>query len=373
MIPNRGPRVQRRFRGRRTGATLVLLCLLLPVVLIVAAFAINVAHMELTRTELQIATDLATRAAGRTLAVTGDQQQAISSASRLLARNPVANKPLPLSGVDVEFGVATRTAENQRYSFAKGAKPNSVHVESNGSVQVPMLFPTMGVPVDFRPIKKAVSTRMVLDIALVLDRSGSMAFAANEVAGPGIPLAAPLGWAFGFPVPKPSRWDDAVQAAYQFLDLIEKTGYDEHVSLATYSTDYSDDIDLTEDFKSIKASLELRSKIFLGGATNIGGGMLAGLDTLSNKKAARPWATRVMVVLTDGIHNFGADPIQTARQLAAEHVIIYTVTFSKEADQSRMAQVAAIGTGKHYHATSGAELVYAFEDIARSLPTLLTY
>ncbi len=373
MNPNRVHRTQRRFKGRRKGATLVLLCLLLPVVLIVAAFAINVAHMELTRTELQIATDLATRAAGRTLAITGDQQQAISSASRMLTRNPVANKPLPLSGVDVEFGVATRTAENQRYSFAAGDQPNSVRVESNGSVQFPMLFPTMGVPVDFRPIKKAVATKMVLDIALVLDRSGSMAFAANEVAGPGVPLAAPAGWAFGAPVPKPSRWDDAVQAAHQFLNLIDETGYDEHVSLSTYSTFYSDDVDLTEDFNLIKTSLERRSQSFVGGATNIGGGMLAGLETLSNKQTARPWATRVMVVLTDGIHNYGVDPIQTSRQLAAEHVIIYTVTFSNEADQSRMAQVAATGTGKHYHATTGAELVYAFEDIARSLPTLLTY
>ncbi len=45
----------------------------------------------------------------------------------------------------------------------------------------------MGIPIDFRPIKSAISTQMELDVALVIDRSGSMAYSATEIAGYGPP------------------------------------------------------------------------------------------------------------------------------------------------------------------------------------------
>lgn len=48
---------------------------------------------------------------------------------------------------------------------------NAVHIDVNGSFKVRMLFPTLGVPVPFRPFKSAISTQTEIDIALVLDRS----------------------------------------------------------------------------------------------------------------------------------------------------------------------------------------------------------
>ncbi len=80
-----------------------------------------------------------------------------------------------------------------------------------------------------------------------------------------------------------------------------------------------------------------------------------------------------MIVLTDGNHNTGTDPIYAAKLVAADHIQIYTVTFSAEADTTRMAEVAQIGGGRHFHANGGTELVEAFEEIFRSLPTLITY
>ena len=56
---------------------MAVLALMLPVILAIAAYAINVVYMEAARTELQITTDVATRAAGRMLAVTGDEEQAL--------------------------------------------------------------------------------------------------------------------------------------------------------------------------------------------------------------------------------------------------------------------------------------------------------
>ncbi len=144
--------IAKRARKRR-GVSVVFLTLLFPTVLSISAYSINVAYMELGRTELQITTDVATRAAGRALAVTGKQSEATLAAERLMAANPFANQKLTLSDVDIVFGVSTRHGEFDRYAFASGPKPNAVKVVGNGNVQVPMLFPTLGVDVKYNPSK----------------------------------------------------------------------------------------------------------------------------------------------------------------------------------------------------------------------------
>ncbi len=360
-------------RLRRRGTTLVVLTFLLPVVLAIAAYSINVVYMELARTEQQITTDVATRAAGRMLAVTGDKHQATFAAERLMKANPFANTTMTLSGADIVFGVSTRQSANERYSFKEGKNPNAVQIRSNGTIQVPMLFPTLGIPVDFRPIKAAISTQSELDVALVIDRSGSMAFGVNEQSGNYKPAAAPSGWKFGQRVPPKSRWLDAVSAVNSFLDLLSESRLDEHVSLSTYSDKSDLDVELTNNYRSIQKSLATQSEKFRGGATNIGEGILDGIKSLASRSRARPWASRVMIVLTDGIHNIGTDPIYAAVRAADEDIMIFTITFSSEADIPRMEDVAMAGAGRHIHAASASELASAFKAISDRLPTLLTY
>jgi len=363
---------KRRMRGRR-GATAAMLALMLPVVLAIASYAINVVYMELARTELQITVDVSTRAAGRVLAVTRDKAKAIAAAETLMAENPFANQQMNLNGSDIVFGVSTRFSESERYGFKPGVNPNAVQIQANGKIKVPMLFPTMGVPIDFRPIKTTISTQSEMDIALVVDRSGSMAFSASEISGNYNPAAAPVGWNFGDPVPPKARWLDAVNAVNSFLLLLEQSSQEEHVSLTTYNDTAKTEVALSNNYFAIEKVMFGYSAKFDSGATNIGDGILFGANALADKKTARSWATRVIIVLTDGIHNTGTDPLYAAEQAAAQDILIYTVTFSDEADGARMQQVAAAGSGKHYHATTGLQLVEAFEDIAKSLPTLVTY
>ncbi len=364
--------VRRRMRGRR-GATAATLALMLPVVLAIAAYAINVVYMELARTELQITIDVATRAAGRVLAVTGDKQQAIAAADNLMKENPFANEKMTLSGSDIDFGVSTRFSETERYKFSAGTNPNAVQIQANGKIMVPLLFPTMGVPIQFRPIKTSISTQTELDIALVLDRSGSMAFSTDEISGNYKPAAAPPGWSFGDPVPPQSRWLDAVDAVQRFLDLMKASGQDERVSMSSYNNTAKTDVSLASNYLAIEQAMSGYSAKFDQGATNIGDGILVGASALSDKQYARSWASRVMIVLTDGIHNTGTDPLYAAQQAANQNILIYTVTFSAEADIARMQEVAAAGSGKHFHAINGGQLADAFEEIAHSLPTLITY
>ena len=357
----------------RSASALALLVVLLPVVLAISAFAINVVYMELARTQLQINTDVATRAAGRTLAVTGDQVQAIAAAKRMMQLNTFVNQRLYVTDNNIVFGASTRTSECERYSFDVSNTPNAVRFETNGTVKVPMLFPTMGVPVDFRPIKQAISTQSELDIALVIDRSGSMAFGSGEIAGNYSPAAAPLGWQFGDPVPPLSRWNDAVSAVDSFLNYLNTTVHDERVAMITYSDQASRDRQLTTNYGLLGASLTDISRSFKGGSTNIADGITFGAAELGNKGTARPWASRVLIVLTDGIYTSGIDPKIAATAAAAEDITIYTLTFSAEADQVKMSEIAAIGRGLHFHAANGTELTEAFRAIAHSLPTLLTY
>ena len=100
--------------------------------------------------------------------------------------------------------------------------------------------------------------------------------------------------------------------------------------------------------------------------------MQEGIEALLDD-AARPYAAKTMVVMTDGIHNRGIDPEDVATNLLGSYnLTIHTVTFGDGADQDKMQDVAVIGGGKHYHAATGAELVQIFEEIANNLPTILT-
>lgn len=361
-------------RSSRAGSAMVLMTVLLPVVLAVAAYSINVVYMELSRTQLQVTTDVATRAAGRALAVTKSRSQALAAADRVIQLNTFDNRNFDLSSRELKFGVSTRI-DSTRYSFTEGAQePNAVKFETGSKLKVQSLFPTMGVPVDFRPIKSAVCTQTELDVVLVVDRSGSMAYGCLEAAvGSSPPIYAPLGWRFGMPVPLGSRWLDAVASVSLFMQLLDKSVHSERVGLVTFGDLAARDSQLTPDYATVFNSMNVHTFKFWGGATNIGDGIISGASILSDKRFARGWASRVMVVLTDGNWTAGVDPSTCASMAAAQNIAIYTITFSAEADQLKMQEVAAIGNGKHFHATTPTELSEAFKAISTTLPTLITY
>ena len=79
-----------------------------------------------------------------------------------------------------------------------------------------------------------------------------------------------------------------------------------------------------------------------------------------------------MVVMTDGVNKQGPDPIALANEAASRNILIYTITFSNEADIDLMSVVAAAGSGRHYHAITPEDLTEAFEEVARTIPTILT-
>ncbi len=368
----------KRSPSPRRGAIIILMVLLLPLAVLVSAIAINLAYIELSRTEMVIATDAAARAGGRDLITSGSTLTARNRAKQLALLNTVAGRGLNLSSSDIQFGTSTRSPGG-RYNFSPSIlTPNAVRVTAhrdalNADGKIPLLMPSILGTSSFATSQEAVSTQMEVDVGLVIDRSGSMAYAANEVNGllP-VPALAPPGWNWGDPVPIGSRWLDVLAAVNVFAAELATSPGAEQLSLSTYNDTALTNVSLTTNYASVVGAMGIYTLSFPQGATNIGGGLAEGAAALTSSPSQRAGAAKVLVVMTDGIHNTGLDPLISAQAAANAGIMIFTVTFSDEAEQTRMQQVAAIGNGRHYHATTAAQLSAVFSDIAASLPTLLT-
>lgn len=360
----------------------MLIAVCLPLLIIMAAFAIDVAWMQLVRTELRTATDAAARAGAKELSLSQNENSARQSAKEAALRNRVAGEPLRLADSDIEVGRGSQVTVTSRFQFSPGGKPpNAVRVtgqRTEGSASGPvrlMLAGVLGVE-SFEPRERATSTLLDRDICLVVDRSGSMMWVLNggSVFPKGTKECDP-------PHPTKSRWGALSIAVNSFLSELDKTVQKEQVGLASYSSDTTEckrtykiseiNSALVPDYKIIRNEIARIGSAPVKGRTAISAGLDEGIKVLTGKKA-RPFAVKTMILMTDGIHNLGPEPILSARNAAKKDIVIHTITFSDDADIKRMQDVAAATGGKHFHAPTAADLVKIFKEIAATLPVLLT-
>lgn len=520
---------------KRAGAIVPLFAILLPVLLIFAGFAVNLAYMQLVATELKITTDCAAHAGGRAMSVAqGDttltniqkREKALADgmakAIEVAQLNPVVGNVLSVgeagsdSQIEIAFGRSTRANNGfGKYQFteltleqirAQNRRPSSLAVTSN--LELPMMFNVMknssfnfkdanGNNVNsparhidsFSPVRRSIATQIDRDIALVIDRSGSMLYYRDETAlndllwdlystpeivyvpggykyrywrrwrgywydrGYHRPEDAHSSWQIrhswdrywenGYndtqdrisyndyyyatdglydryfsnnviyqiekwenenhtlgtsyssseahkltsemakychdwrfensSAPRYSRWWYLEQGVTAFLDVLDLTDQEELVSLTTFSstaTLYDSDNPLKDNYSAIRSEI---ASINPYGGTAVGDGMATGFPAIVYGNAARPFAAKTIVVLTDGVSNSGSDPVEAVEGFMNEHLVsVHTVTFTPGADQTAMQAVSAVGQGRHYHANDGDALVPIFEEIANNLPTILT-
>ena len=177
----------RRRRNSRRAAIMALLAVVLPVLVLVGMIAINLSTMQLARTELKIATDAAARAGGRAWSEHQDEDIARGFAQQAALLNKVNGKGLALDAskqsADIVFGESHRNGEAGRYIFVpitgsgKGEIPTGVRV--NASLDDQLLF-AIGDTESFQLTATSVASQIDRDIALVIDRSGSMAYYKDE-------------------------------------------------------------------------------------------------------------------------------------------------------------------------------------------------
>lgn len=419
------PSTQRRFPTppRRRGSVMAITAVVLPVLAILAAFAINAAHMQLTRTELFIATDAAARSAGRAFSEIQTVDAALDAAVATAAMNTINGEPLRLRDGDadgeIEFGETYQNYGNEsRYHFdpiptsevragtvASAIRVHGKRLDGSLSGKVPLIIPGLLTLDTFETQHSSVAMQVDRDISLILDRSGSMDdidfdwdYDENPFSSSALYWASEQGelnrwwnngWRYSYAngndwvtyqqfmyeeyfdkgTAPTNAWQDLVVAVNAFLDVLDTTSQEEQVSLASYSTNATLDTLLEKDLQVIRDRV---GWLNTGGRTAIGKGMQEGIEGLIESRA-RPFAAKTMVVMTDGIQNEWPWAENVAADLMSQHdLVIHTVTFGDGANQTDMQEVAAIGGGKHYHAATGQDLVQIFQEIANNLPTILT-
>ena len=370
-----------------------------------------------------VATDAAARAGGRGISSLQDIDDAMDAARATALLNTVNGVPLNLNkknkSGEIDFGDADIADDSARFAFTKvnrgkirSGQEQAAAIRITGTMgggfslsnPIQALFPTFGMDDEYDMRAQAVAMQVDRDIALILDRSGSM----NTHPGFDWPSgynpwsnsslnagynAGLLGYSYYYgyyytngnnstsyqewlwedhynlgAAPK-TPWDELVEAVNVFLDVLETTDQDEQVSIASYATSASLDIRLKKDYSLVRAELDT---LYPSGWTAIGDGMNAGVPTLLDQYS-RPYAAKTLLVMTDGVHNRGVSPNSAAQTIVSNYdVTIHTITFGNGADQPAMVTVAATGGGDHYHADDGEELQEIFEEIANNLPTLVT-
>jgi Flp pilus assembly protein TadG len=116
----------------RRGVIAILFALLVPILIVVLGFSIDYAHMQRTRNEVRVISDLASKAAADTLARTGgDIDLARDAAKAVAAANTVAGQPMALEDNQIIFGRSDEQA-NGSWTFTPATNPpfNAVQVEA---------------------------------------------------------------------------------------------------------------------------------------------------------------------------------------------------------------------------------------------------
>jgi Ca-activated chloride channel homolog len=326
---------------------LVLVCVMIVAFLVTVAFSVDIAYMNLTKSELRSATDAASKAAAETLARTQDRSAAIIKGQQIALENRVANKPLQLRDSDFTFGRSAADASG-KFVFSNVNTPiNSVRVigqRTNASLSgnVSLFFGRILGVNSFQPEELSTATFIQRDIVLVVDRSGSM----NDF----------------------NKFNELRSAVGVFISILDSSPVEERVGLASYSTTETEDVQLTDNLPLINNAF-LRMPV--DGFTNISGGIDAGGRIMARGRS-RDFVERTMIVLTDGLQNRGRPARIAAQEQAALGTTIHAITFGTDADQSSMRDIAQIGGGRFFHANNGAQLRQVFEEIALTLSTILT-
>jgi len=368
----------------RRGGMLMLIALLMPVLLIFAGFAVDLAYMQTARMELRAATDVAARAAATRLSLTDDINQARARAVEIAAQNLVAGEQLDLDSTDIEVGRSVPNSSGKWVFTENGFPPNAVRVNGrrdatslNGPVA--LFFGGMIGREYFEPVQAATAAFLNVDICLVLDRSSSMKLSINSTSD----LMSTGDPRFCNSPMTDSRWHALDGAVQIFVDELSSTIADEQVALATFASDLPSgwpsycgmwvestlDANLDPDLSRISDAMDDLYTTVWNGRTFIESGMLTGVAGLTDPTYSRQFAEKVMIVLTDGYQTDGS-ALSAANVAANEGITVHTITFGIYADEDLMEDVASAAGGTHYHAADGDQLEDVFRELAARVAQL---
>lgn len=336
--------------GDQRGTTLILFAVALTMMLAMAAFAVDVGLLYLRRAQAQLAVDAAALAGAQDLP---DTVQAEQTVLQYLAANlDWLSAPEYDAQVTVEF------------PSDQGRKL----VRLSLSASPPAIFGRLFGHELYAASRGGAAESASLDVALVLDRSGSMCRDSH-------------GLMLDCPVPGPWQpFDDMRDAAKAFVELFnplfDRTG------LVSYSSNAALDNELTDDYQGAASAVQQAIDGMLPtGYTNIGQAIEVAQDELNGPRA-REFGRKIIVLLTDGVANrywngsgwstcggSGCSQardytLQKAQEAAGDGIVIHTIGLGTTADTDLLQDIAQISGGRFYFAPSAGELGEVFAAIA---------
>lgn len=393
----------------RNGAILVVVTMMIFVLIVVSALTVDVAFMQMVRTDLRIATDAATKASVEALVRTEDKDEARAVAVQIASRHTVGGRPFSISPNDLTFGRLEVDALGESVFVPDAEPPNSVRIATGiggtaASPGLPLFFASALGHSDFETQQAATATRRTVDVVLALDRSGSMNFDttgtdwAYPPNNPRLSGFTPWGWTWrnyvSPPHPEDSRWAALVGAVDVFVEEAAEYNPAPRLGLVTWASEYTmpgaahsfvnrtffptTEIDVAlpgrfsndwaKNSTDVLNALEARSNGPVCGGTNLSAGLDEALAILGN--AESELSEKVVILLTDGQWNQGRNPIQAANDAAAMGIKVHCVSMNG-GSAFTCGQIATITGGKFFNTANTQQLREAFRELARSLPVTL--
>lgn len=390
----------------RRGAAAILIIVMISALVIMAAISIDFSYMQLVRTELRTATDAAAKAGAEALGRTQNIDTAKQEAIRYAAANKVGGRPFRIGVNDLEIGRVIRN-DAGRWNFTlNGSPPNAMRVNarSGGTAlqsAIPLYFGQVLGTGSFAPSYQAIAGQQDVEVCLCLDRSGSMLFdmSGNDFEYPpnNPRLSSFTGWGTMWqnhlspPHPTSSRWAVLARAVNLFFDEAVLAAPQPRIGLVTWGSDYdmpispythynesqiecslpaSSGFDFDANKRLITGVVADRGTKPMMGGTNLSAGLSQAITVLrgSNSNA---FASKVVILLTDGAWNVGADPATVAAVARSNGIIVHCVSMLTST-QPTLQNIATTTNGRYFSTSNEAELRAAFQELARSLPVVLT-
>jgi hypothetical protein len=211
------------------------------------------------------------------------------------------------------------------------------------SMTNPAGAPTEAAPGAFVEPTFQVLTNPTLRVVFVLDNSGSM----NGPGGAG----------------GVTRIADLKTFGEQFIQLM---GLDDvELGVVTYNTGTAtpfpvDLLNSATDVNNAKNAVPSTA----GGNTNIGGGLEVGRNLLA---AGEPPGPLVLILMTDGFHNTGVEPLSVLPSIVSENIHVHTVALGDSTNETLLRQIAKDTGGIFWKANNSIQ----FEPIFTSLAAIV--
>ncbi len=160
----------------------------------------------------------------------------------------------------------------------------------------------------------------------------------------------------------------AKNTAKQFIDFNDWNSPYDRIGLASFSSSSSLNQQLlaADDANKTRIKNEV-DNLNANGSTAMGDGIHEATTELRSNRGRAPDSFQFQILLSDGVNNTGSNPITRANQAANNDIIIYTIGFGSDADETTLRQIANITDGNYYYAEDENTLNEVYEQISTSI------